>query len=77
MIYYSKHWDDDNCQAKTFSERHYLSTSEADSGLVKLVVMTNVFFNYKQHEIKTKWFVCVKQIKASFPSNNEIQRFYS
>ena len=25
---------------------------EADSGLVKLVVMTNVFFNNQQHEIK-------------------------
>ena len=26
--------------------------TEADSGLVKLVVMTNVFFNNQQHEIK-------------------------
>ena len=26
--------------------------AEADSGLVKLVVMTNVFFNNQQHEIK-------------------------
>ena len=26
---------------------------EADSGLVKLVVMTNAFFNNQQHEIKT------------------------
>ena len=25
---------------------------EADSGLVKLVVMTNIFFNNQQHEIK-------------------------
>ena len=33
------------------------SLSEADSGLVKLVVMTNVFFNSQQHEIKTKRFI--------------------
>ena len=43
---------------------------------VKLVVMTNVFFNNQQHEIKTKWFICVKQIKSSFFSNNENRRFY-
>ena len=43
---------------------------------IKLVVMTNVFFNNQQHEIKTKWFICVKQIKSSFFSNNENRRFY-
>ena len=36
--------------------------SEEDSGLVELVVMTNVFFNTQQHEIKVKWFIYVKQI---------------
>ena len=30
--------------------------SEADSGLVKVVVMTNVFFNNQEHEIEIKWF---------------------
>ena len=50
--------------------------SEADSGFVKLVVMTNVFFNNQQQEIKTKRFICVKQIKSSFFSNNSNQRFY-
>ena len=30
---------------------------ETDSGLVKLVVMTNVFFNNQQHEIKTRQFI--------------------
>ena len=44
--------------------------AEADSGLVKLVVMTNDFFNNQQHEIKTRQFICVKQIKSSFFSNN-------
>ena len=51
--------------------------AEADSGLVKLVVMTNVFFNNQQHEIKTHRFICVKQIKSSFFSNNGNQHFYS
>ena len=37
---------------------------EADSGLVKLVVMTNVFFNNQQHKIEIKRFMCVKQIKS-------------
>ena len=51
--------------------------TEADSGLVKLVGMTNVFFNNQQHEIKTKQFICVKQIKSSFFSNNGNLHFYS
>ena len=42
--------------------------AEADSGLVKLVVMTNIFFNNQQHKIK--WFICVKQIRSSFFCNN-------
>ena len=55
----------------------YAKWSEADSGLVKLVVMTNLFFNNQQHEIKTRQFICVKQIKSSFFSNNGNQLFYS
>ena len=47
-----------------------IACSEADSGLVKLVVMTNIFFKNQQHEIKIKLFICVKQIKSSFFSNN-------
>ena len=42
----------------------------ADSGLVKLVVMTNVFFNNQQHKIKIKRFVSVKEITSSFFSNS-------
>ena len=38
------------------------SHSETDSGLVKLGVMTNVFFHNQQHEIKIKQLICVKQI---------------
>ena len=51
--------------------------TEVDLGLVKLVVITNVFFNNQQHEIKTKQFICIKLIKSSFFSNHEKQRFYS
>ena len=36
--------------------------SDAGLGLVKLVVMTNVFFDNQQDEIKVKWLICVKQI---------------
>ena len=50
---------------------------EADSGLVKLVVMTNVFFNNQQHEIETRQFICMKQIKSSFFSNKGNQLFCS
>ena len=50
---------------------------EADSGLVKLVVMTNIFFNNQQHEIKTRRFTCVQQIKSSFFGNKANQHFYS
>ena len=44
--------------------------SEADSRLVKLVVMTNIFFNNQQHETKIKLLRCVKQIKSSFLSKS-------
>ena len=44
--------------------------SEADSELVKLVVMTNVFFNNQERKIEIKRFMCVKKIKSSFFSNN-------
>ena len=54
--------------------RHWHSTPEEDSGLVKLVVMTNIFFNNQQHEINIKLFICVKQITSSFFSNNWNQR---
>ena len=33
--------------------------AEADSGLVKLVVMTNAFFNNQQHKIKIKRFTAL------------------
>ena len=54
-----------------------MAYSETDSGLVKLVVMANVFFNNQQHEIKARQFICVKQIKSSFFSNNGNQLFCS
>ena len=44
-------------------------TSETDLGLVKLVMMTNIFFNNQQHEIRIKQFICV-QIKSSVLSNS-------
>ena len=34
--------------------------AEADSGLVKFVVMTHVFLNNQQYEIKIKRLICVK-----------------
>ena len=49
----------------------------ADSGLVKLVVMTNVFFNNQQHKIKIKRLLGVKQITSSFFTDSWNQRFYS
>ena len=49
---------------------HYIILSEADPGLVKLVIMNNVVFNNQQQEIKIKRFKCVKQIRSSFFSNN-------
>ena len=42
------------------SFKYSLKHSGADSALVKLVVMTNVFFNNQQHKIKIKRFICVK-----------------
>ena len=63
------------------SKEHYChnvdAIPETDSGLVQLVRMTNVFFNHQQHEIKTKQFICVKQIMSSLFSNNGNQHFYS
>ena len=50
---------------------------EADSGLVKLVVMTNVFFNKQQHEIKIKRFIFVEYIKSRFFCNSWNQCFHS
>ena len=47
-----------------------LIIQEADSGLVKLVVMTNVFFNKQQNETKIKPFIFVKYIKSRFFSNS-------
>ena len=35
-------------------------SAEAGLGLVKLVVTTNVFFNYHQHKIEIKQLICVK-----------------
>ena len=52
-------------------------TAEVGSGLVKLVVMTSVFFNNQQHKIKIKRFICVKQIKSSFLGDSWNQHFYS
>ena len=47
-----------------------LIIQEADSGLVKLVVMTNVFFNKQQNDIKIKPFIFVKYIKSRFFYNS-------
>ena len=37
-----------------------VKVTEADLGLVKLVVITNVSFNYHQHEIEIKLLIWVK-----------------
>ena len=47
-----------------------ISSTEADSGLVKLVVMTNVFFNKQQDEIEIKRFIFVKYIMSRFFCNS-------
>ena len=52
-----------------------LIIQEADSGLVKLVVMTNVFFNKQQNETKIKPFIFVKYIKSRFFSNSWVSVF--
>ena len=51
--------------------------SGADSGLVKLGVMTNVFFKYDQREIEIKRLICVKWIRSGFFSNSWNQLFYT
>ena len=50
-------------KVKTWKDTLRIHYSEVDSGLVKLVVMTNIFFNNQQHKIISKLFICVKQIK--------------
>ena len=47
-----------------------------DFGKVKLVVMTNIFFNNQQREIKTRQFIWVKQIKSNFFSNKGNQLLF-
>ena len=50
-----------------------LIISAVDSGLIKLAVMTNVFFN----KIKVKRFIFVKYIKSRFFCNSWNQCFHS
>ena len=50
-------------QLFTKTSNKNLIHSETDSGLVKLLVMTNVFFNNQPHKIKTERFICFKQVK--------------
>ena len=50
---------------------------EADSGLVKLVIITNVFFNKQQLKIEIKWLIFVKYIKSRFFCNSWNQCFHS
>ena len=65
----------------TFFTEHLRTTAsektEADSGLVKLVVTTNAFFNNQQQGIKIERFICVKQTKSSFFSNSWKESFHS
>ena len=44
--------------------------SETGLGLVKLVVMTNVFLNYHEHDIEIKRLIYVRKIKPRFFSNS-------
>ena len=62
---------------KVFMTAAWKGVAGVDSRLVKLVVMTNVFFNNQQHKIKIKRFLGVKQITSSFFTDSWNQRIYS
>ena len=49
--------------------------AEADSGLVKLVVMTNVFFNKQQHEVEIKLFISLNRSSLDYSATAEINVF--
>ena len=46
-----------NSRSEVFCKK---GVPEADLGLVKLAVITNVLFNYHQHDIEIKQFIFVK-----------------
>ena len=48
---------------------------EMNLGLVKLVVMTDVFFNKQQHQIEIKRLISAEKIKSGFFSNSWNQHF--
>ena len=50
---------------------------EADSGLVKLIVIIKVFFNKQQQKIEIKRFIFVKYIKSRFFCYTWNQCFHS
>ena len=62
-------WTDSLIAMQVLFVRHMIL--EADSGLVKLVVViTNVFFNKQQQKVEIKWFIFVKYIKSRFFCNS-------
>ena len=69
-------WTDSLIAMQVLFVRHMIL--EADSGLVKLVVViTNVFFNKQQQKVEIKWFIFVKYIKSRFFCNSWNQCFHS
>ena len=71
----SNNWTNSLIAIQVLFVRHVIP--KADSGLVKLVIMTNVFFNKQQHKIEIKRFILVKYIKSRFFCNTWNQCFHS
>ena len=66
---HNDNWTDSLIAMQVLFVRHMIL--EADSGLVKLVVViTNVFFNKQQQKVEIKWFIFVKYIKSRFFCNS-------
>ena len=65
---YNNNWTNSLIVMQVLFVRHIIL--DADSGLVKLVVITNVFFNKQQLKIEIKRFIFVKCIKSRFFCNS-------
>ena len=62
FLFYSNNTDLLNDQLTGIIKKFQNYPTGAYSELVRLVVMTNVFFNYQQNEIQVKRLICVRQI---------------
>ena len=72
---YNDNWTNSLIAMQVLFVRHIIL--DADLGLVKLVVITNVFFNKQQLKIEIKRFIFVKYIKSRFFCNSWNQCFYN